>query len=280
MQKHKLLVIAVLVVFSFCFALISGSSSQDKPEVASEKKPVPSFQKELQKSEKAKNKFGELLKNISNGDEEANEIYKFYLANSVFVDAESKEFHPHKPIPAEYSSPLAFKIFPSDMHVRRTLGLRGVNHWMYDHLTKILTVPIRSEWEFTEIWAGAIFFHELRHAYDMLTGLEEMSATNSDVWLEGEVRAYSLEIRLLDKATNGKFIEILDAAVSRGSNRGWLNCSRETRKELDGLFPPQKSPAEKSLRLPTYIIALNFRAVESGKLEGKTRLEFLRDLHN
>lgn len=61
---------------------------------------------------------------------------------------------------------------------------------------KVRTAP------FTPLWAGFVLFHELSHVYDLASGLESCDR-NSEEFAQGEMRAYHLEMVLVDAYTQG-----------------------------------------------------------------------------
>ncbi len=109
-------------------------------------------------------------------------------------------------------------------------------------------------------WAGVLLAHESVHVYQWLNGIEQ---SRPNGFLEGEVDAYDLEFRLLDKITNNKLKQVLReqaTQIEKGKIRGRL--SSEDMKRLSELLPPIKSPEEYSLALPALTIAFNFAVAE------------------
>lgn len=121
-----------------------------------------------------------------------------------------------------------------------------------------------------DIWAGALLAHESLHIYQWLSGIEK---SRPDGFMIGEQEAYDLEFRLLDNATGGRFKEVLLQRVQdvrEGAYRGRL--SSQDLDSLSGLFNKPLSQDEEGLRMPAYIVALNFTVAEmraSSKEEAK-----------
>jgi hypothetical protein len=63
-------------------------------------------------------------------------------------------------------------------------------------LLKVRTVSL------TPLWAGLVLFHELSHVHDLASGLEPRDHTPAQYW-EGESRAYSFEMALVEAYTDG-----------------------------------------------------------------------------
>lgn len=130
------------------------------------------------------------------------------------------------------------------------------------------------------LWAGVILAHEALHVYQWLSGFEQ---SRPDGFILGEQEAYELELRLLDKQTNGRFKEVTRrraADVEPNKYRGRLKP--DDLKEMSGLFNPAKSQAEENARIPDYLIALNYAVAESrAKTPAQAKYlkaEYIRDL--
>lgn len=112
----------------------------------------------------------------------------------------------------------------------------------------------------TSIWRGALIGHEALHVYQWLNGIEQQ---RGDGFFRGEQEAYDLEFRLLDRATGGRFKQILRQqapSVAQNSYRGKLSSDDE--RAFQALFPSVQNEDEIALRIPAYIVALNFTVAE------------------
>lgn len=135
---------------------------------------------------------------------------------------------------------------------------------------------------FTPIWMGIRFAHELRHAFDFLTGIEPLNRDDEAsnlAFAQGERRGHGLEQKLLDQFTHGAFTQGINELARRFPppahfpNAWFVPKSYQQVNLLDTYFPPIKSAAEKDSRFGSYVMALNFHYAEVLELgeEGKTR---------
>jgi hypothetical protein len=108
--------------------------------------------------------------------------------------------------------PMNFTVVVSTRREREQNGLTSVSPWEFEHSQALLFVPPDLS-DLSEQAAGAIFAHELRHAYDHAHGLQPVEATRREV-IEGERRAYSLEIRLLDLANEGRISSAIETILA------------------------------------------------------------------
>lgn len=156
-------------------------------------------------------------------------------------------------------------------------GTRGENFWVavvepdhriisfqthgiaaYDNNQDILTLK---RLKISEIWKGALFGHEVSHAFDDIVKLEEKTQKAFDL---GEVEAYDFELHLLDRTTGGQLKDRMRTqagTIAEGKMRGML--SSQDFSAFDSLFPNAVNSEEVNLRTVTYTIGINFAAIES-----------------
>ncbi len=85
---------------------------------------------------------------------------------------------------------------------------------------------------------GVVALHEAVHWDDQQTGREKKSKMFSNEWLDGELRAYDVEIAAIDHHTNGGFTRTLREASSTSSllkperHQGFLELTAEAYRML------------------------------------------------
>lgn len=134
-------------------------------------------------------------------------------------------------------------------------GFAEFNHRVVPTRLLLKRVPI------DRTWAGVVLAHEGFHAYQWLSGIEP---SRPDGFILGEQEAFELEIRLLNNQTSGKLKEVVQrrtSDVEPGKYRSRL--SSDDMAEISSLFSPAKSQDEEGIRIPVYIIALNYAVAES-----------------
>lgn len=122
------------------------------------------------------------------------------------------------------------------------------------------TILVLKDVPMTTIWKGVLLAHESYHIYQWLNGIEQ---SRPDGFLRGEQEAYDFEFDLLDKLTDGHFKAALRqqaSLIEENKYRGRL--SSNDLALFESLFPAPLSQDEVDLRIPTYLIALNFAAAE------------------
>lgn len=173
-------------------------------------------------------------------------------------------------------------IVPATREERLANGGHVLELWQFSSLpTNMLFVPPPG-W-FTDIWGGAVFAHEISHAFDVMTGVEPPGLPNRDPrFLDGEIRAYQMEYRLLDRQVNGQLSAAIVAELERSRDRvgptGWFMPGRETEQRLDTLFPAARSEDEGNNRRGAYIVFLNFLLVDQRGLGQEGRRQFIISL--
>jgi hypothetical protein len=194
------------------------------------------------------------------------------IGKQLFSDAKSKTPRHLWIIPAEQDSRAAYGFFPQANFEYSQSG------------NSIFTPPPNT---FTDHWLGVRLAHELLHASDYLTGVEPpnpMGAGLTDEFVRGEVRAHTLEVRLLDRLSNGAFRKILNKIAVRVEppdgfpGRWFYSKTLEEFAELDELFPPALSKEESNTRRGCYNVALNFTYAERLGLGEKGKVTFYRNM--
>ena len=132
----------------------------------------------------------------------------------------------------------------------------------------------------TSLFAGVMAAHEGLHVYQDLMGIER---SRPDGFMLGEQEAYELEFRLLNKATGGRFKEVLRQQVPNiEANKYRGKLSDEDYMRIAGLFEPYLSQDEEGIRIPIYILALNFEAAQmratSPEEAKQSQVNYMRDV--
>jgi len=159
-------------------------------------------------------------------------------------------------------------VLPTTFAERRFIHEYDRINFQYSH-GRIVVPPLDT---FTSIWMGIRLAHELKHARDEFYGIEEYDDGGNVSIREyglGELRANNLEMRLIDRATNGRFaqeLQRLDIQLpspdSGFPDRTCFIGTIELFSPLDSLFPPALSQAESRARGGAYTLAVNFLIVE------------------
>lgn len=170
-------------------------------------------------------------------------------------------------------------ILRGDMVIADEPGQGGLNFWtvivdpvrhkkVYDSMegfskyvqnetpTRLLlqNIPVSS------LWSGVLLAHESVHIYQWFNRIEQ---SRPNGFIQGEQEAYELELRLIDKATGGRFKQVLleqAKFIEPDKNRGMLSSDDYDR--LSSLFSASASREEDGLRIPAFTIAINFAAEE------------------
>ncbi len=159
---------------------------------------------------------------------------------------------------------LDFAIAPATRLRRDRFGLQSQAN--FEYLRERSTVFIPPPETFTRLWLGIRTMHEISHVYDDLLGIERFvpGEEGEREFALGEVRAHSLEMRLLNQATYGAFERDLSALLgalvpSDSRPDAWIMPDIPTDfAQVFSLFPPPQSDAERDTRNGSCLIALNF----------------------
>jgi hypothetical protein len=132
-------------------------------------------------------------------------------------------------------------------------------------------------------WAGVALIHELSHLGDRALGLEPMMPTRKQ-FLEGELRAYALEMMALDLLTAGKFSAGLTATLEQWMPASVheviarvqpLDVGTEIALRLWAGIDPAESDAERLVRRGLYVVALVLAYIDSKGLSSDVVLSAL-----
>lgn len=177
-------------------------------------------------------------------------------------------------------SPFAFEITIASREVRARNGLHVAAAFQWDSARNELFLPDPAA--ISELWAGALFAHELSHAHDIVTGGEPRGLPTQDPrFLAGELHAYELEIRLVDRAMNEAYLAAVRDLERRLAptvgDAPWVTLDQaETgAKKLDAIFPPARSDEEQSARYGTTYMALNFAHIDARGGTERDKLRFI-----
>lgn len=180
--------------------------------------------------------------------------------------------------------PLGFEVTIASREERVENQLRAYEQFQFDADRNELFAPPPDG--YSESWFGFAFAHELSHAHDLVTGFEPRELPAGDRrFIESELRAYGLELRLIDNFTGGAFERTAERIVSDDNRDVPTSLNVGTRtddefQELDALFPPAVSEDEKSTRGGLSIIALNFALIDRYGLGGtEAKIRFIRHLY-
>lgn len=178
-------------------------------------------------------------------------IYSVLGSNGAILAAETTR--------VRVASPLL--VIVSTREEREANGIIGTEVWQFHAVNghRMLAPPPET---FTDVWGGAVFAHELVHARDIMSGREPPVLPRHDArFIDGEIRAYELEFRLLNRTTGGDFRvageRILDSRLS-DEEGVWTTMPPRTFVPFGELFPPARSVEERATRTGAYIIYLNF----------------------
>lgn len=159
---------------------------------------------------------------------------------------------------------LDFAIAPTTRLHRDRFGLQSQANFEYARERSTIFIPPPAT--FTRVWLGIRTMHEISHAHDDLAGIERFlpGEEGEREFVLGEVRAHSLEMRLLNQATNGAFerelLALLEIVLSPNPRPdAWIMPDIPTDfARVYSLFPPPQSDAERDTRNGSCLTALNF----------------------
>lgn len=134
----------------------------------------------------------------------------------------------------------------------------------------------------THEWAAILATHELEHLASMASGLETRHQSR-DPYLDGEVRAYSVEGVAADVLCEGRYLKALEKVIEENGFTttdaiAKLNGSRELdgiTRRLDGIITAHQaaSAGESRLRGGLHIMALAFVLINQQFADWDRRLE-------
>jgi len=198
-----------------------------------------------------------LLKNVTAGDQEGTMLAAFLEDEGRFTRLLAN----HQTI--EMAGNTTFKVVIASRPDRIRAGItrRSLldNQFIFDADERALIIPELGE--FTDLWGGVVATHELRHAYDLIRNIERPHSTG-DEFHQGEVRAYELEIRLLDRYAKGAFTKETRAVQESHRGEDGDPYKHEDRPRLDAFFPPAVGVDEGAVRSGLYLTAVYFAGID------------------
>ncbi len=172
---------------------------------------------------------------------------------------------------------LAFEVTPASIEDRARNGLRVNSPWEWQTMRNELFVPHQGT--FTNLWAGVVFAHELSHAHDSVSGTEPRGLPADDPrFLDGEIRAYEMEFRLLDLRTGGRWRSFVEEVLERRAGVAgadeWPMPHRDDLRTLDAIPTASLSRDEEDIRGGALTVSMNFLLNErrGGGIEGRRDL--------
>lgn len=195
------------------------------------------------------------FKQLSQGDPESQKVLNF------FIERRKAGVFKSGTVTAHEEGIAGTNFYTAIVDPKKNPDVRAAMHGAadYDHKTSPETLKLVKE-ALDPVWAGALIGHEALHVYQDLTGVEE---GRENGFFLGEVDAYNFEFKLLDSATDGRFTKVAKIEsdeIRPESIRGGLSSRNEY--NLSALFYPAQSEFEQSLRIPTFLVALNFAAFD------------------
>lgn len=212
---------------------------------------------------------------VAKGDQEAEEILKFFLERKKRGKLSGRNILADEP---GTTGTNFYTVIVDPVKDRQAFAeMPGVAEFKQNVSPSFLllkSIPISS------VWKGVLLGHEAYHVYQWLNNIEQK---RQDGFLKGEQEAYEMEFRLLDRASKGRFRQVLRQQaplVRQDSYRGRLSSDDE--RLFHSVFPPVLSEEEMSFRIPAYLIALNFSVAEmrssSGSQATENKLKYIRSI--
>ncbi len=154
----------------------------------------------------------------------------------------------------------------------RALGAEFVSPWQYAPQNR--RMHVLPPGQFTSVWAAAILAHELTHAMEYDAGVLPLGRMADDTHQDGEIRAYNVEIRLLDRATEGALSRFVDQMIDarrieetpRDPVSDRIQPTLDEVRAFSGLFEPSASDEEELTRIVVLQQAANYRLADRYRL--------------
>jgi hypothetical protein len=169
---------------------------------------------------------------------------------------------------------------PDDPHARAQAQTLQVN-WHQGFNGPILRLDIKPD-RVSATWAGIFAIHELEHLYSMATG-REVDPPKRRLYIEGEIRAYSVEITAADLVSDGRFREALRSEATRLKLDQWQQVAanyntpafaaagRRLDKVISDAGPA--SAAEGRLRLASHIFFIGLFVIDNKQADPNLALK-------
>lgn len=210
------------------------------------------------------------FESVAGEDQEANELLTFFKERrkrGKFVGQAVVADEPGDPEYNFYTAIADPRINPQAFN-----NLYGFAQFNYENKPPFLMlkkVPI------TSVMVGVVLAHEALHVKQRLTGYEQSRA---DGFIAGEQEAYELEFRLLDQFTKGKFKEVLKEQV-KGAPVGSYKTriTSEDASKINPLFPASLGREEDGVRIPAFVLGMNFALLENKGTTAQEIIQLKRD---
>lgn len=136
---------------------------------------------------------------------------------------------------------------------------------IFEREERLMLVPIQTD--ICDVLFGAMLFHELVHASDVLRGGFPVYPSKTEM-MRGEVRAYQLEIQILDRRTGGRLRKTVEGILSKEAYRNeqsFLLRDRplEEKRAFVELFPQTGYLEDLKLRVFLLPVAMNLISAEN-----------------
>lgn len=183
------------------------------------------------------------------------------------------------------SDKLAFEVTVASPEERATNNLVVISPWQWDAKHNEVFLPPPEK--YTTEWAGILLSHVLSHAYDTHVRNEAPNTQRDIASMHGELRAWNLQIRLVQKLTKGAYRSQLITAIKIGKYNNFPIESWVKHEDIpqpvyalvnDVLPHHPKSDEERAARDKTVFIALNFLRIDILGGGDRTKQKFLLTL--
>jgi hypothetical protein len=155
------------------------------------------------------------------------------------------------------------------------------------HATETLTALHVRQARISELWAGIFLVHELSHLLDRVFDLEPLGPTRKQ-YIEGEARAYNLELMAISEVAKGSLEREVDRLLAawqpKSEREAAARVSGLTAAEVKALDDavaggPALSEPEAALRGGLYTIACVFRYAAVNNRGPGPVLEWLDEIY-
>lgn len=219
------------------------------------------------------------LESVLEGDPDVKKLLSLHRERAIYgIIVGPRQTVLDRPVPKDLSSSLKnmrdkqrpFLVLASTFEERKLVHIPGVANFHYEYAVSTVFCPHPQG--FSTLVYGIRLAHETQHAYELINGIEPLDDKGEYIAnevLKSEVRAHNLEIRLLDRATGGKFTERM-RQLARSAAR-WGGFPRRVPPgvsdpayftSVDTLIPSARSDGELNTRQGMYNVARLFIACD------------------
>jgi hypothetical protein len=290
----------VLGIVSVCLiALIWLGWMRDVPEV----RPAPSTtvqhsvsaprvtpQDDKQRLDALQDLHQHLLEPFVLGDAEGEDLLRFHLEHSVYAQLVADGYLAPRLSSQTLQSPpkhfgagaRGYLVVVATNEDRHAFGHMTVSPHTFDPMENVLwLIPPDT---LTPIWVSAALIHEIRHAYDINSGTTARDAVGHE-WLMSEYRAYDIEFRLLDRATNGEWSKALDVIIDQIPNDARYDDAEivpggAAYRYVQERFTLASASDDAGICAGATQIGVNFRYADRRRLPIEWKLEFIKHVLN